>query len=89
MNFVSYCPSSRPHTSRITDAYSESVSTAAGRSGAEATQRDVNYILSVSQTVLKQQQQPLELMVPSQLKSSAVLITMQLKQGWNITGGSI
>lgn len=70
MNFVSYSPSSRPHTLRIIDACSGSVAAAAGCSGAEAAQRDVNCILTASQTARKQQQ-PLELIAASQLRSLA------------------
>lgn len=71
MNFVSYCPSIMPRTLRITDACSGSVAATAGCSGAEAAQRDVNCVLKASQTAQKQQQQPLELIAASQLKSLA------------------
>lgn len=72
MNFVSYCPRSRPHALRIIDAYSGSVTAAAGCSGAEAAQRGVNCILTASQTAQKKQQPLLELIVASQLKSLTV-----------------
>jgi len=71
MNFVSYCPSSSPHSLRIIDACSGSVAAAAGCSGAEAAQRDTNCILTASQTAQKQQHQLLELIAASQLKSLA------------------
>lgn len=60
-----------PRTLRITDACSGSVAATAGCSGAEAAQRDVNCVLKASQTAQKQQQQPLELIAASQLKSLA------------------
>lgn len=56
MNFVSYCPSSRPHTLGIIDAHSDSVAAASGCSGAEEAWRDVSCILIAPQTAQKQQQ---------------------------------
>lgn len=56
MNFVSYCPTSRPHTLRIIDACSGSVPAASGCSGAEAAWRDGNCILTAPQTAQRQQQ---------------------------------
>lgn len=69
MNFVSYCPSSRPHTLRIIDACSGSVAAASGCSGAEAVWRDINSVLTAPQTSQKQQQQILELIAGSWIKS--------------------
>lgn len=95
MNFISYCPSSRPHTLRIIDAHSGSVAAASGCSGAEAAWRDVNCVLTAPQTAQKQQQL-LELieahgwvwMVES-LTRQAALLPGQRKQDWNAIGESI
>lgn len=65
---------------------------AAGCSGAEAAPRDVNCVRTASQTAHKQQQQPLELIAASQLKSLAgagCTCSRAARAGLELTAGSV